>query len=156
MKIIDFRCAVIGKNPVVRIVTDAGIDGYGEAESYKPYLKAHVLALRDAVIGEDPTDVERVMLRIRSRGALKPWGSAVSVVEHALWDIAGKAAGVPVYKLLGGKSTARATASSVWPRSSRSPPRSRTISSSSSTRLAIPPGGMTSSTGCPIRSSRTG
>ncbi len=55
------------------------------------------------LVGEDPTDVERVMLRIRQRGAFKPWGSAVSVIEMALWDIAGKAAGVPVYKLLGGK-----------------------------------------------------
>ena len=36
-------------------------------------------------------------------GSFKPWGSAVSAIEMALWDIAGKAAGVPVYKLLGGK-----------------------------------------------------
>ena len=43
------------------------------------------------------------MLKIRQRGAFKPWGSAVSAIEMALWDIAGKAAGVPVYKLLGGK-----------------------------------------------------
>ena len=43
------------------------------------------------------------MLKIRQRGAFKPYGAAVSVIEHALWDIAGKAAGVPVYKLLGGK-----------------------------------------------------
>lgn len=103
MKIVDLKCAVIGKNPVVRIVTDAGISGYGAAESYKPYLRPHILALRDDLLGADPTDVERAMLKIRSRGAFKPWGAAVSVVEHALWDIAGKAAGVPVYKLLGGK-----------------------------------------------------
>lgn len=103
MKITDLKCAIIGKNPVVRIVTDAGISGYGAAESFKPYLKPHVLALRDALVGEDPTNVERVMLRIRNRGAFKPWGSAVSVIEHALFDVAGKAAGVPVYKLLGGK-----------------------------------------------------
>jgi L-alanine-DL-glutamate epimerase-like enolase superfamily enzyme len=103
MKITDLKCAVIGKNPIVRIATDAGISGYGEAESYKPYLKPHVLALRDALIGEDPTNVERVMLKIRNRGAFKPWGAAVSAVEHALFDLAGKAAGVPVYKLLGGK-----------------------------------------------------
>lgn len=100
---IDLKCAVIGKNPVVRVVTDAGISGYGSAESYKPYLRPHILALRDDLLGADPTDVERTMLKIRSRGAFKPWGAAVSVVEHALWDIAGKAAGVPVYKLLGGK-----------------------------------------------------
>jgi L-alanine-DL-glutamate epimerase-like enolase superfamily enzyme len=36
-------------------------------------------------------------------GAFKPWGAAVSAIEIALWDIAGQAAGVPVYKLLGGK-----------------------------------------------------
>jgi hypothetical protein len=43
------------------------------------------------------------MTTIRHRGAFKPWGSAVSALEMALWDLAGKAAGVPVYKLLGGK-----------------------------------------------------
>jgi L-alanine-DL-glutamate epimerase-like enolase superfamily enzyme len=103
MKIVDLRCALLGKSPVVRIVTDEGVDGYGQVEHYKPYLKPFVLHFRDALIGEDPTNVERVMLKIRHRGAFKPWGSAVSVIEHALWDIAGKAAGMPVYKLLGGK-----------------------------------------------------
>ena len=103
MKITDLKCAVIGKNPIVRIVTDEGISGYGEAESYKPYLKPWVLQFREALIGQDPTDVERCMLRIRNRGAFKPYGAPVSIIEHALWDLAGKAAGVPVYKLLGGK-----------------------------------------------------
>ena len=103
MKITDLKCTVLGENPVVRVVTDEGISGYGEVESFKPYLKPHVLALKPYILGEDPTDVERVMLRIRQRGAFKPWGSAVSAVEMALWDVAGKAAGVPVYKLLGGK-----------------------------------------------------
>ena len=82
MKITDLKCVVLGDNPVIRIVTDEGIDGYGEIES---------------------TNVERVMLKIRQRGSFKPWGSAVSAIEMALWDVAGKAAGVPVYKLLGGK-----------------------------------------------------
>ena len=103
MKITDLKCALIGSNPVVRVVTDAGIDGYGEVESSKPYLKPQVLFYRDLILGEDPTDVERVMLRIRKLGSFKPWGSAVSAIEMALWDIAGKAAGLPVYKLLGGK-----------------------------------------------------
>ncbi len=103
IKITDLRCAIIGRNPVVRIVTDQGISGYGEAESAKSYLKPMVLFYRDYVLGEDPTDVERVMLKIRRLGAFKPWGSAVSAIEIALWDIAGQAAGVPVYKLLGGK-----------------------------------------------------
>src|SRR5579872_1331423 len=103
MKIIDVKCAVIGRSPVVRIVSDAGISGFAQVETFKPYLKPHILVLRDALIGQDPTNVERVMNRIRQRGAFKPWGSAVSVIEIALWDLAGKAAGVPVYKLLGGK-----------------------------------------------------
>jgi L-alanine-DL-glutamate epimerase-like enolase superfamily enzyme len=103
MKITDLKCAIIGDYPVVRITTDEGIDGYGQAESFKPYLKSHVLFYKDLILGADPTDVERTMLRIRRMGAFKPWGSSVSAIEMALWDIAGKAAGVPVYKLLGGK-----------------------------------------------------
>ena len=103
MKITDLKCAVIGQNPVVRIVTDEGISGYGEIESTKPYLKSHVLFYRELLLGEDPTNVERVMLKIRRLGAFKPWGSSVSAIEMALWDVAGKAAGLPVYKLLGGK-----------------------------------------------------
>ena len=84
-------------------MTDEGIEGWGEAENSKPYLKPQVLFYRQFVLGEDPTNVERVMRKIRRLGGFKPWGSAVSAIEMALWDIAGKAAGVPVYKLLGGK-----------------------------------------------------
>ncbi len=103
MEITDLKCALIGDNPIVRVLTDEGLDGFGEVESSKPYLKPHVLFYRDLILGLDPTDVESVMLRIRKLGSFKPWGSAVSAIEMALWDIAGKAAGVPVYKLLGGK-----------------------------------------------------
>ena len=103
MKITDLRCAVIGKHPIIRITTDEGIYGLGEVEWTKSYLKPFVLHFRDALIGEDPTDVERCMMKIRQRGSFKPYGAAVSVIEHALWDIAGKAAEVPAYKLLGGK-----------------------------------------------------
>jgi L-alanine-DL-glutamate epimerase-like enolase superfamily enzyme len=103
IKITDLKCAVIGSNPVVRITTDAGISGYGQIESSKPYLKSHVLFYRDYLLGEDPTNVERVMMKIRRLGSFKPWGSSVSAIEMALWDLAGKAAGLPVYKLLGGK-----------------------------------------------------
>ena len=103
MKIVDLKCAVIGKNPIVRVVTDEGIDGYAEVEPSKEYLKPHILFYKDYIVGEDPTNVARVMMKIRRMGSFKPWGSAVSAIEMALWDIAGKAAGLPVYKLLGGK-----------------------------------------------------
>ena len=103
IKITDLKCAIIGQNPVVRVVTDQGISGYGEAESVKNYLKPMVLFYKQYLLGEDPTDVQSVMLKIRRMGAFKPWGAAVSAIEIALWDIAGQVAGVPVYKLLGGK-----------------------------------------------------
>ena len=103
MKITDLKCAVLGRNPVIRIKTDEGIEGIGQAEYAKENMKWLFLHYRDAIIGMDPTDVERVMQRIRRLGAFKPWGAGVSSIEMALWDIAGKAAGVPVYKLLGGK-----------------------------------------------------
>ena len=118
IKITDLKCAIIGHNPVVRIVTDQGISGYGQAESAKPYLKPMVLFYKNYLLGEDPTDVDRIMLKIRRMGAFKPWGAAVSAIEIALWDIAGQAAGLPVYKLLGGKIRDRC-ASTTAPSASR-------------------------------------
>ena len=103
MKITNLKCAVIGGSPIVRITTDEGIDGLGQGEFAKPYLKPHVLFYRDYILGEDPTDVQRVMNRIRRLGGFKPWGTAVSAIEVALWDIAGKHFGVPSYQLLGGR-----------------------------------------------------
>ena len=103
MKITDLKCAIIGQNPVVRITTDEGIAGIGQAEPAKQDMKWLFLFYKDMIVGMDPTDVERVMQKIRRLGSFKPWGAGVSSIEMALWDIAGKAAGVPVYKLLGGK-----------------------------------------------------
>jgi L-alanine-DL-glutamate epimerase-like enolase superfamily enzyme len=103
MKITAVKVAVIGKHPVVRIATDQGISGYGMVEHFKPYLKPFILHYAPLLLGEDPTNVEYCMAKIRNRGAFKPWGAAISAIEHALWDVAGKAAGLPVYKLLGGK-----------------------------------------------------
>ena len=103
MKIVDLKCCIIGTNPILRIVTDEGVEGFSQVEPSKHYLKPHVLFYRDYILGEDPTCVERVVRKIRRLGAFKPWGSSVSAIEMALWDIAGKAAGLPVHRLLGGK-----------------------------------------------------
>ena len=120
IKITDIKVAIMGGSPVVRVVTDAGIDGYGQGETTKPYLKPHILFYKNYLVGEDPTNVERCMLKIRRAGGFKPWGTPVSAIEFALWDIAGKAANLPVYKLLGGKIRDfvpcynTATSSLVW------------------------------------------
>ena len=71
IKITDLKCAIIGQNPVVRVVTDQGISGYGEAESVKNYVKPMVLFYKQYLLGEDPTDVQRVMLKIRRMGDLR-------------------------------------------------------------------------------------
>ena len=103
IRITDIKVAIIGNCPVVRIVTDAGIDGLGQGEPAKSQLKFHILFYKDYLIGEDPTNVERCMMKIRRMGSFKPWGTSVSIIETALWDIAGKVANLPVYKLMGGK-----------------------------------------------------
>lgn len=103
MKIIDVRCARIGRSPIVRIVTDEGIDGFAEIEHTKPYVTAMLPVLRPLLLGLDPTEVERCMLRIRRMGGSKPWGAMVSAIEIALWDVASRALGVPIHRLLGGK-----------------------------------------------------
>ena len=72
MKITDVKCTVMGQNPVVRIKTDAGIDGLGQAENAKPYLKPHVLFYKQHLLGCDPTTVERTMMKIRRLGGFKP------------------------------------------------------------------------------------
>jgi len=99
MKITDLKATVFKNWTIVRVDTDEGVSGLGEAHC----PKQHVLSLKPFIVGQDPTNVERVMSKIRHRGGYKPWGAGVSGVEMALWDIAGKAAGLPVYKLLGGK-----------------------------------------------------
>ena len=103
MKITDLKAALIGNNVTLRVVTDKGIDGYAQVEEYKPFVLPLVDYYKPMILGADPTNVESVMRRIRRDGAFKPWGKMVSTIEMALWDIAGKEAGVPVYKLLGGK-----------------------------------------------------
>jgi L-alanine-DL-glutamate epimerase-like enolase superfamily enzyme len=103
MKITDIKCANMGPYLVVRIVTDEGVSGYAQSEANRHYNRQHVMMYRDRLIGDDPTNVERVMLKIRRLGSFKPWGTAVSAIEVALWDLAGKAAGLPIYRLLGGK-----------------------------------------------------
>lgn len=92
---------------LVRVETNRGIMGYGEVMGgplhRARWLKQRIAALTSVIQGQDPTDVERNMVRLRHHGGYKPLGRIVSGIENALWDIAGKVAEQPVYKLLGGK-----------------------------------------------------
>ncbi|SEQ97168.1 mandelate racemase/muconate lactonizing enzyme family protein [Microlunatus flavus] len=103
MKIIDVRGALIGRNPVIRVLTDEGVDGFGQAEWSVPQVISVVPMFRDLLIGLDPTDIEHCMLAIRRSGGFKPWGAVVSAIDLALHDLVGRYYGVPVHKLLGGK-----------------------------------------------------
>jgi L-alanine-DL-glutamate epimerase-like enolase superfamily enzyme len=76
LKITDLKVAVIGASPVIRITTDEGIDGLGPvAVPRAGHIRWYAQFYKEHIVGEDPTDVERVMLKIRRMGAFKPWGS---------------------------------------------------------------------------------
>ncbi len=108
MKIIDVRTTVVGnpwKNWVfVHVHTDEGIVGLGEATgglSTKPN-EAAVHELKPLILGEDPRDVTALWDRMH-KGLFLNQNPGMSGIEMACWDILGKAQGVPVWRLLGGK-----------------------------------------------------
>lgn len=93
---------------LVRVHTDEGLIGLGEAtvaprwsgETSVGCVEALRNFLAPAICGEDPTRVSLVRQKMDRVLKLNPFTKAA--VEMALWDLAGKAAGVPVYQLLGG------------------------------------------------------
>jgi L-alanine-DL-glutamate epimerase-like enolase superfamily enzyme len=97
------------KQILVEVQTDGGLTGWGEAFAYGvPLAVCNVIddGLAPIVVGADPAAIEALVDRMHR--ALMIWGRrglammAVSGVELALWDLAGKARGVPVYALFGG------------------------------------------------------
>ena len=117
MKITDIKTSVIkgfgGDWVLIKVVTDEGIEGLGETfptwANQGKGIKEMILWMKELLVGEDPTDIDRLWNKMYQRqiyrgasmaGALT---TAISGVEIALWDITGKAYNLPVYKLLGGK-----------------------------------------------------
>ena len=101
--------ARFGNRPrvLVKIETDEGITGWGETYSIGPDLAVGptVDYCFKLIKGIDPRRIEFIMMKLHQQFRFPPGGiglSAISGIDHALWDIAGKAAGVPVYQLLGG------------------------------------------------------
>lgn len=112
IKITDIKTYLVGLGSrnllFVKVETDQGIHGIGEAYSCGPD-EATVATINDFkrwLVGQDPRNIEHLWAVMhnftRFPGGLVV-NAAISGIEHALWDIHGKAAGLPVYRLLGGK-----------------------------------------------------
>jgi len=111
LKITEIRTAEVrvhGYQVHVRIYTDQGIIGQGEstdaAQGNVPLIRSFARLLT----GQDPLNVEAAFERIRTSGIFAgaqsgQYVTALTAVEIALWDIAGKALGLPIYQLLGGR-----------------------------------------------------
>ncbi|HXK12658.1 MAG TPA: mandelate racemase/muconate lactonizing enzyme family protein [Vicinamibacteria bacterium] len=105
LRITDLRVAVVGEapmtDPLIRIDTNQGISGYGEVRDGAS--KTYALILKSRLIGENPCNVDKVFRKIKQFGGHARQGGGVCAVEMAAWDLAGKAFGVPVYQMLGGR-----------------------------------------------------
>ncbi len=109
----DFRYSIYGthhQTVIARVETDAGIVGYGEGQSpISPEATKSIVetALRPILLGRDPLDSSALWYHMysamRERGHQTGfYPDAMAAVDIALWDIKGRATGLPVYKLLGG------------------------------------------------------
>jgi len=117
MKITDIKATVIegfgGDWILVRVYTDEGIVGLGEAFPAWAHqgrgIKELIHWMSSLLVGEDPTNIDYLYTKMYQRQIYRGGSTAgaltmaISGVEIALWDITGKAYGLPVYKLLGGK-----------------------------------------------------
>ncbi len=105
LKITDLRVIDIDGAPkrctILRIDTNQGISGYGEVRDASS--KTYALMLKSRLLGENPCNVDRLFRKIKQFGGPSRQAGGVCGVEIALWDLAGKAYGVPLYQLLGGK-----------------------------------------------------
>ena len=105
LKITDIRFADISGAPMhctlMKIYTNQGLVGFGEVRDWSS--KTFALMLKSRLLGENPCNVDKLFRRIKQFGGQSRQGGGVSGIEVALWDLAGKAYGVPVYQMLGGK-----------------------------------------------------
>jgi galactonate dehydratase len=112
MKIIDIQTFGVnlgdGNHIFVKILSDEHLHGVGEAYRVGPdeAVEKIIHYFKNWLIGQDPTRIE-YLWRLMYNGSRFPGGSmlnaAISGIETALWDLKGKAHGVPVYQLLGGR-----------------------------------------------------
>lgn len=111
LKITDIRTAQVrvhGPQTHIRVYTDQGIYGQGEATDAAVGAASLLRSWRRMLIGRDPLNVQPLWEEIRTMGVFAgaqagQYTTALSGLEIALWDLAGKALELPVYRLLGGK-----------------------------------------------------
>jgi galactonate dehydratase len=110
LKITEIKCGYIrnGHSLFVKIHTNQGIWGCGEGVDATPGTYQLVKMFGERIKGKNPLNVNRLFEDIRKSGFFEGAQSGMyiavlSAVESALWDLTGKALGLPVYQLLGGK-----------------------------------------------------
>jgi len=111
LKITEIRTAEVtvhGYQVHVRVYTDQGIFGQGETTDASQGNVPLIRSFSRMLIGQDPLNIEAAFERIRTSGIFAgaqggQYVTALTGVETALWDLAGKALGLPVYQLMGGK-----------------------------------------------------
>ncbi|MBE1514902.1 mandelate racemase/muconate lactonizing enzyme family protein [Nesterenkonia halotolerans] len=100
----------VGDRPrvLLKITSDTGVTGWAEFYNHGPDLAYPVIIeyLASQITGADPTRVAYINQRLH-QSARFPQGAlglaVIAAIDHALWDLSAKAAGVPVYQLLGGR-----------------------------------------------------
>lgn len=105
LKITDVRICNLCNLPMectlIRLDTNQGICGYGEVrDGASP---TYTLMLKSRLIGENPCNIDKLFRKIKQFGYHARQGGGVSGIEMALFDLTGKAYGVPAYQLIGGK-----------------------------------------------------
>lgn len=104
LRITDIKVCDLGRpfnTTLIKIMTNQGIEGYGQVR--EGGSRVYALMLKRLLLGENPCNVDKLFRRIKQFGFHSHQGGGVSGMEVALWDIAGKAYGVPVWQMLGGK-----------------------------------------------------
>jgi len=110
MKIVSVECLVLEKShPFVFIHTDEGVTGIGECFRRQPSVTKSVIenVLAPSIIGKDPVQTESRFRDMAQAGNALEIGGAIWIgiagLDIAMWDLRGKALGLPIYELLGGK-----------------------------------------------------
>jgi L-alanine-DL-glutamate epimerase-like enolase superfamily enzyme len=101
LKITDMRIAMIAGKPIIRIDTNQGIYGLGEVRDGAD--GRYALFLKSRILGLNPCNVDLLFRIISQFGYHGRQGGGVCAVEMALWDLTGKAYGIPAWQLLGGR-----------------------------------------------------